>query len=125
MVLQIVANICLASFFSAGWVGSLPAARMAAGFPFRVSLPMHQLQRCRDDAHRHRGIGALQTHLQVRGAGKDVAAFYGSMGHQVEDRIRMGKTVDENIPGDWFPPEQTDPVSGMVPIDSVALVENS
>lgn len=100
MGVQIVANIFLASFFSTGLAGSLPAARMAAGFPFRMSLPMHELQRYRDTAHRHRGIGTLQIHLQVRGAGKDVAAFCASMGHQVEDRISMGKTVDENIPGD-------------------------
>lgn len=92
--------------------GEQPVGTVLAGYDghrgWLYSVAVHP-------AHRHRGIGtALVRHaeqalsalgctkinLQVRGAGKDVAAFYASMGHQVEDRISMGKTVDENIPWD-------------------------
>lgn len=45
-------------------------------------------------------LGCTKINLQVRGAGNDVAAFYASIGYLVEDRISMGKTVDENIQED-------------------------
>jgi hypothetical protein len=47
-------------------------------------------------------LGGTKIKLQVRGAANDVAVFHTSLGYLVEDRITMGKAVDQNIPEDYF-----------------------
>jgi ribosomal protein S18 acetylase RimI-like enzyme len=42
--------------------------------------------------------GCLKINLQIRGGNERVAAFYESLGFVVEDRISMGKKVNQNIP---------------------------
>ncbi len=42
--------------------------------------------------------GCTKINLQVLGTNRGVVAFYRSIGYAVEDRISMGRRVDENIP---------------------------
>jgi len=42
--------------------------------------------------------GCTKINLQIVGSNAAVADFYASLGYAVEDRISMGRRVDENIP---------------------------
>lgn len=44
-------------------------------------------------------LGCMKINLQVLESNKDVVAFYQSIGYAVEERISMGRKVEENIPG--------------------------
>lgn len=63
--------------------------------------------------HRKRGIGSLlvahaertltekgcmKINLQIMAGNESVAAFYASLGYAVEQRVSMGKRIQENIP---------------------------
>lgn len=43
-------------------------------------------------------LGCLKINLQVMPNNEKVTAFYQSLGYDVEERISMGKKVEENIP---------------------------
>ena len=45
-----------------------------------------------------RNLGCLKINLQVMPNNEKVTAFYQSLGYDVEERISMGKKVEENIP---------------------------
>jgi ribosomal protein S18 acetylase RimI-like enzyme len=52
-------------------------------------------------AHAERALaerGCMKINLQIMGGNETVAAFYSSLGYAVEQRVSMGKRVEENIP---------------------------
>lgn len=44
------------------------------------------------------GIGCTKIDLQIVPSNEAVAAFYSSLGYSEENRVSMGKRINENIP---------------------------
>ena len=44
---------------------------------------------------RVRALGATKVNLQVRATNSEVIAFYGSLGYAVEERVSMGRRLDD------------------------------
>jgi predicted N-acetyltransferase YhbS len=42
-----------------------------------------------------RDLGCAKVNLQVRATNQEVVAFYGSVGYQIEDRVNMGRRLDD------------------------------
>lgn len=52
-------------------------------------------------AHAERALtelGCMKINLQIMAGNESVAAFYASLGYAVEQRVSMGKRIQENIP---------------------------
>jgi len=70
------------------------------------SVAVHPEHRKRDVgsllvAHAERALterGCMKINLQIMAGNESVAAFYASLGYAVEQRVSMGKRIQENIP---------------------------